>query len=373
MLGAAHSLNHSLFLVLPPLLENVSTSLNASFRTLGTIATVSFLIYGAGALIGGPMSDRLGGVKVARLSTALSGVSTLVFLLPSGLATFAAGMFLIALWSSFYHPTANSLISRVFAKNTAGAMGIHGAAASVGQMFTPTVAYLLGTIIDWRFAFVFFGVLSIATALLMGRMTAVRDPPTTERPPLLELFKVHNIWLLILFNVIVGLFSRGTELFFPTFLSVDRGFSGQLAAVSNSLILLFGVVGQLIGGTAADRYGSSRVIIASSLGVTASMVCLLLLPFRGVGAAIFIIGYGIAYSGHQPAMTALMGAVAPKPLVGAAYGVMFFFAFGLGSVSTMVAGYLADAFSLETAFWFMALFAMLAVLVSLTIRQKVKR
>jgi len=372
MLGAAHSLNHSLFLVLPPLLEKVSWDLNTSFQALGTIATVSFLIYGVGALVGGPLSDRLGGVKVLRLSMALAGASTLIFLVSGDLVTFSAGMFLMALWSSFYHPTANNLISRVFVANTAGAMGIHGAAGSVGQMFTPTVAYLIGTMIDWRLAFALFGALSIATALMLGRAPSSMDSPMRETPPLLEIFKIPNIWILILFNVIIGLFSRGIELFFPAFLSINRGFSGQLAAVSNSLILLFGVVGQLVGGAAADRYGSSKVIIASSLGAVASILLLLLAPLNAIGVIVFVVGYGISHFAHQPAMTALMGLVSPENLKGAAYGTMFFFAFGLGSVSTMIAGYLADAFNLEVAFWFMALFASMALIVSFAIQRRVK-
>ena len=372
ILGAAHSLNHSLFLVLPPLLESVSRDLNASFQTLGTIATVSFFIYGLGALFGGPLSDVLGGVRVTRLSLALSGASTFVFLLSRDTATFAAGMFLMALWSSFYHPTSNNLISRTYVTNTAGAMGIHGAAGSLGQIFTPTIAYVLGATIDWRFAFVLFGVLSLITALVMGKASAESDSETREKMPLLEIFRVSNIWLIILFNALIGLYSRGIELFFPTFLSVSRGFSGQLAAISNSLILLFGVAGQLLGGAAADRYGSSGVLTAYTLGVVASALLLMLLPINAVGVVIFIVGYGISFFGHQPAMTALMGEVSPRSLMGAAYGAMFFFVFGLGSFSTMMAGYLADAFDLEAAFWFMSLFAVMALLVAVAIQLKVR-
>jgi len=51
---------------------------------------------------------------------------------------------------------------------------------------------------------------------------------------------------------------------------------------------------------------------------------------------------------------------------------MFFFAFGLGSVSTSIAGYLADTFSLEVAFWIMALFAGGILLIALLIPRYVK-
>lgn len=181
LLGAAHSLNHSLFLVLPPLLKNISQDLNVSYQTLGVITTASLFIYGLGALVGGPLSDRVGEVKITSLSIALAGASTLVFLLPQGLTVFCVGMCLIGLWASFYHPTSNTLISKLFTDNTGGAMGIHGAAGSVGQMFTPTVGYLLGTHVNWRLAFIFFGVASILTGFLMRRIPSSHDPSKWRR------------------------------------------------------------------------------------------------------------------------------------------------------------------------------------------------
>ena len=47
----------------------------------------------------------------------------------------------------------------------------------------------------------------------------------------------------------------------------------------------------------------------------------------------------------------LLGRVSPPSLMGAAYPGMFFFAFGLGSASAAIAGYIADSFSLEASFW----------------------
>jgi len=119
LLGAAHSLNHSLFLVLPPLLGEVASDLGVSFQVIGSVTTVSFLLYGLGALVGGPLADRVGAVVVSRVSVALAGLSAAVFLLPWGMASFTWGMYLIAAWASFYHPTANTLISKLYPENTA--------------------------------------------------------------------------------------------------------------------------------------------------------------------------------------------------------------------------------------------------------------
>ncbi len=52
LLGLAHSLNHSLFLVLPPLLDDISRDLGTSFQTIGLASTVAFFLYGLGSLVG---------------------------------------------------------------------------------------------------------------------------------------------------------------------------------------------------------------------------------------------------------------------------------------------------------------------------------
>ena len=372
LLGAAHSLNHSLFLVLPPLLGKISGDLGASFQDMGAVMTMSFLLYGLGALVGGPLSDRIGEVKIASISIALAGASTVVFLLPKNLYVFSAGMFLISAWASFYHPTSNTLIAKAFPKNTAGAMGIHGAAASLGQMFTPTVAYVLGMRVDWRLSFVFFGALSVLVGVLLTRIRTSEDVRVSERVPVTRIFSVPNIWIILLFNVIIGLYNKGIELFFPTFLTVRRGFPGQAAAMANSAFLLFGMLGQLAAGWAADRFSSARVVIVASAGMVAGMLLLLLFPNRIVGVIMFIVFFGLSYFGHQPAMTALLGSVSPPGLMGTAYGVMFFFAFGLGSVSTTVVGYIADAFDLEMSFWILTLFSAMALAIALIIPRVIK-
>jgi MFS family permease len=366
ILGLAHSLNHSLFLVLPPLLDDISQDLGASFQTIGAVSTVAFFLYGLGALVGGPLSDRIGHVRVASVSTGLAGATTVIFLFPGGLTSFTLGLWVVAIATSLYHPTANTLIAKLFPVNTARSMGIHGASGSVGQMFTPAIAYLIGVTFHWRYAFVFFGAVSVITSLLMQRIPSVHDPQQAERTPLIEVLRVPGLWILILYNVIIGLFQRGVELFFPTFLVLERGFTGQLAAFYASALLFFGAPGQLFGGWAADKYTPKRFIVVASAGMVVSMLSLLLIPSTfGVVGFLFI--YGIFFFGHQPTMTTLLSSITPSGLMGMAYGVMFFFAFGLGSVSTTIAGYLADNFSLEAVFWIMALFSLVTFGISFVI------
>jgi len=61
ILGLAHSLNHSLFLVLPPLLDDISRDLGASFQTIVAVSTVAFFLYGLGALMARSFDSFLAG------------------------------------------------------------------------------------------------------------------------------------------------------------------------------------------------------------------------------------------------------------------------------------------------------------------------
>jgi predicted MFS family arabinose efflux permease len=239
-------------------------------------------------------------------------------------------------------------------------------------MFVPIIAYLIGSLLDWRFAFIFFGALSVFTGIVMGRIPRERERLDDQRTPLYKVILIPHLWILLVFNIVNGFFVGGVDLFFPTFLSLNRGLKGELAATASSLVLFFGVIGQIIGGKATDRYDPKKVLIATSLGILASMLLLLLLPLGILGIIFFIVIYGISVFGHQPAMTTLLGLVSPRNLMGMTYGVMFFFTFGIGSLSTTLAGYLADLFSLEIAFWILTIFSVLTLAISLTIPKVIK-
>ena len=228
----------------------------------------------------------------------------------------------------------------------------------------PSIAYVFGV-------FIFFGLFSLLTAFFIGRIREPESSMKREKIQLLKVLKVPNLWILLLYLLLVGLFFKGVELFLPTFLSSIRGFSGELAAVSNSLVILFAVVGQFFGGKAADRYGSEKVLLVSTLGLLVSIL-LILIPQNVIGVSLFIIIYGVAEA-RGPAITSLMGSVSPKDLLGTTFGVMFLFVFGLGSISTTIVGYLAEVFNLEVAFWFLAALSIIALIVSIVIIKIIKR
>ena len=371
LLGVAHSLNHSLFLVLPPLMTTIADDLNTSFATIGIISTITFLTYGTGALIGGPLSDRIGSLKVAQISIGLGGLMALVFLLANNVYIFGVGMFLMALWASFYHPTANGLIAKAFPENTGGSMGIHNAAGNFGQVFTPTLAFFLGIRFSWRISFVVFGLMSVLTAVLLDRIEVNEGHMERNTTGYLEFIKTPGLGIVLIYNILVGSLFRSVDLFFPSFLSTDKLYTGGLAAIANSMILFFGVLGQLAGGRGSDKFGSQKVLLIATTGMVVSLVLLMVLP-TNIAVPIFVFIYGVSMFGHQPTVTNLVSKLSPRNMMGLAYGVMFFSAFGVGSISTSITGWLADQYSLTAAFWVNTGVSMVLLLISSVIYLRIK-
>ena len=373
MLGAAHSLNHSLFVIAPPILGLIMIGLNVSKTDIGIVTTVASFIYGIGALIGGPLGDKIGESRTIIISLGFSGIATILMLLAGATGTiyiYALALVLMALWASLYHPTANSLISKSFSGRVSESMGIHGVGGTLGVVATPTVAWFIAASYGWPWAFVTFGVLSMALAVFFILTFKKNENSGGAAGGLLDALKIRELWVLLIFNVAVGLFMKGVELFFPTFLKESRLIDPMWASIAFTLVLACGVPAQWVGGKAADVFGSKKVLIATMTGVCLSLLSLLFFPLYTVGIGLFIVLYGFSFYAHQPALNSLTGFCCPPNQRGAVYGIFFFTSFGVGSISQVISGYLGDLYGLNVAFYLLTIFAVIALILSFWLPKK---
>lgn len=371
LLSIAHSFNHSLFLIAPPLLLIIMNDLKTSQFALGIVGTASSFIYGIGSLVGGPLSDKINEVKIVTICLALAGASTFILVFANNVLIYGFALILMATWASLYHPTANSLISKVFHGHMAEAMGFHGVGGTLGVMFTPIAAFVLGITFGWQFSFLFFGGLSVVVSLFFFR-SKFKQEKVKSQSSIRGVFKTPGLWKLFVFNIVLGLYMKGLELFLPAYLALkpfqvlDKGSAEFWAAVSATLVLASGVPGQWLGGKSADAFGSKKVLVATSVGVLAGLIFLQFTPFWFIGVPVFIVLYGLSFYGHQPALNSLAGIMTPEDRRGMVYGMLFFTSFGLGSISSSITGYLMEH-SIDLSFYVLTVFAVGALLLSLII------
>jgi len=367
-LGIAHALDHSFLSALPPVLLLVVNDLGTSLGEVGYAATFAYLLFGAGALVGGPLSDRIGEGKTVFASLLLSGVSTLILLVDQGFAGFLAALVLMSAWSSFYHPTANSLISKVYRGEVGRVMAIHGVGGSIGQVFIPSLAVLLALTVGWRFSFVFFGILAMLTSIYFIRIPPMKEHKTRtkSKEPLIP--RDSRFWMLFAYNIMIGLYFRGTELFLPAYLTKIRGLSIEISGLAITFLMAFGVLGQFLGGIGTDRFGGAKALLIESAVVAVGFACLQLESLTA--AVTFLVLFGLAFYATQPTTNALTAEITLPDQRGLVYGIMFFLVFGLGSASSAIAGYLAENFGLQPVFSVMFLVSLLALVSSLLLRRK---
>jgi len=370
LLSAAHSLNHSLFLVLPFYLFQVATEFGTTTETIGLVAAISGFIYGAGSLLGGSLSDRLGEIKTITLSLAFAGSSTLIFIVAHDLSTFSVALLLVGAGASLYHPTANSIISKVFQTNMAETMGIHGTGGNVGYMFAPLVTVALGDLWGWRYPWILFGLLSIIVSLLILKTSRVSFKKNEVKVRMRDVVKVQGLLILLAFNMLAGLYFKGVDFIFPSFVE-DRFkplFSKEVVSTLKGSvvfgILAVGILGQWLGGKASDKFGSKKALIITSVFVSISLFLLPTVPETFVSLLLFVPLYGFFFYAHQPALNSLAGLITPNDMRGTMYGILFFFSFGLGSASTAITTSLAQRYNLNIAFYALMMFSLAALLLS---------
>lgn len=371
LLSAAHSLNHSLFLILPFYLFQVASEFSTTTETIGLVAAISGFIYGAGSLLGGSLSDRLGEVKTIILSLAFAGSSTLIFIVAHDLSTFSVALLLVGAGASLYHPTANSIISKVFQTNMAEAMGIHGTGGNVGYMFAPLVTVALGDLWGWRYPWILFGLLSVFLSLLILKTSRVPFKRNEVKVRIRDLVKVQGLVILLAFNMLAGLYFKGVDFIFPSF--VEDRFSplfpkevvSTLKGSAVFGILAVGILGQWLGGKASDKFGSKKALITTSVFVSLSLFLLPTISEPFLAISVFIPLYGLFFYAHQPALNSLAGIITPDAMKGTMFGILFFFSFGLGSASTAIAASLTQRYNVGVAFYALMTFSLVALLLSL--------
>lgn len=380
LLSAAHSLNHAFFWVASPILSIIAIDLATSNTMLGLIGFAASFIYGLGSIIAGSLSDRTNEVHLIIISTGLAGLSTVMFLFAQNITLYAAFFISMGIWTGLYHPAANTLISKAFRGTTGAAMGLHGAGGTIGVVFTPVLSLAVGLIFGWRISFVVFGIFALATALLLWKSRFPHERNVTKFR-LRDLFTIPGLRLLLIFNFTIGFYMKSVELYLPLYLATGPlNFLGDeaaksWAAISTTIMLLFGVSGQWLGGRQTDALGPRKVLIVTSSLVLASFILLVFTPppLWFVAVATFAVLYGNAFYGHQPALNSLAGFVTPEDRRGTVYGVLFFVSFGMGSISQAITGYLSDTLTqltgsarigITNAFYVLTFFAATALVLS---------
>ncbi|MFI5475648.1 MFS transporter [Streptomyces cacaoi] len=266
-------------------------------------------------------------VIVGPLLTAATGRLRRALLMPGMMAVFIVGNVLAALAPDFRWLVVGRVVSALAHSTLIAAFvaaardmapadrrAAWGAKITLGIGLSSVVGVpagtLIGNLFGWRATFWALAALSLAATLLLMRRAVPETPPVTVTPDdrrtapgaARPRFLLPGPLLLVALVIMLGtggVFALYT--YASPYLTQAAGFGPQAVTV---LLLLYGaggIVGNTVGGRAADRSPYAAVLI--TLGAsTAGLVLLALLPGSRWAVAVLFCLLGAAYFGTIPAL-----------------------------------------------------------------------
>jgi len=368
-----HGLVHTYELSIPIFMTAWLAEMGVSEAFLGGLVGAGYFLFGAGALPGGILADRVGSRRlIAGCFVGMGGAFVLLGLLP-GLWGLGAALLAWGAAASVYHPAGLSLIS-TGVRQRGRALAYHGIAGNVGIAGGPLVTALLLRVFDWSVVAILLGLPALVAAVGAWRASfdeaaaveaAVEapnaaggdEPAAGGREPASAAgaMDAAALWrqtrslfasgFVVVFALVAlsGLYYRGVLTFLPDLLTplvtIDLPIDVSAGRYVYAGLLAVGIAGQYVGGRLSDRDDAER-ILAGALAVLAG-VAVVFLPVAGQGtAALLAVSAGLGFFLFlvQPLYQATVADYTPPDARGLSYGYTYLAIFGVGALGAALAG-----------------------------------
>ncbi len=295
----------------------------------------------------GLLSDRRGamwllpaGVLVAGSGVGLAGIAPSYWLVLVAVAIGGAGI-------AAYHPEGAKFASFASGRRRASGMSYFNIGGNTGYALGPIVITPLVLGLGLAGALVAALPVLVVGALVLAALPALRSltPEARGMAPTTERDRPRAMALLVGVILMRSLTWFGLITFVPLW-TVSLGGTKAEGNRLLSLMLVAGVVGALAFGPIADRLGLRRTLLGATV-VLAPLV-LVFVHVGGVAGAIALMLVGACVVGTFGVVMVLSQSYLPQH-VAMASGLNVGLAVGLGGVSALALGLVADAVDLETA------------------------
>ncbi|MEH2414233.1 MFS transporter [Nostoc sp.] len=181
LLGAAAFMVVADARVIDPLLHIIADEFNVGVGSAAVIISAYTIPYGLFQLVYGPLSDRIGKIKVITVALAAFAIGTAVCAFVSNIVILTLLRFLTGMVAAGVIPVTLAYIGDNFPyEKRQAAIGKYLSALVLGQILGGSLGGIFGEYIGWRDIFLVFGIVSLAIAGLLSRGT--RHLSDSQRP-----------------------------------------------------------------------------------------------------------------------------------------------------------------------------------------------
>jgi FSR family fosmidomycin resistance protein-like MFS transporter len=336
---------------LPALLPFLAVRFDLSYTMVGALALAATFSSSVIQPAFGLWSDARGALWLLPGGVALAGIGMGLASIAPSYPLVLAAVLASGVGVAAYHPEGSKFASYVSGDRRASGMSLFSVGGNVGFAAGPVFASFfvltLGLGLDGG-AFLAVPGLVVAGLLALALPYLARFEPSAERLAARSRAGRTQPRGLSLLLAVVGLRSlahMGLFTFVPLY-EIERGNGAGYGSRLLALFLFAGAVGTLLGGPLADRVGRRSVLLGSFVVATPLIVVYVLVG--GVLGAVALTLSGAAVIGTFGVSLVMSQEYMPGR-VGMASGLSIGMAIGLGGVSALALGALADGVDLRTA------------------------
>jgi predicted MFS family arabinose efflux permease len=280
--------------VVSGVLPDVSSELHVSLTAAGQLATAFSLAYAVGAPILSTLTGRWERRTLLIAALALAALGNLIAAVATNYPVLIVGRVVAAFGAAVYTPAATLFATGLMRPEERGrAVAIVFGGLTFALVLGVPTGSFLGPTLGYKGVFALITVVAVLVAIVERAAL-----PTLEAPPqvgLRERFAGvtdRRVQTVLAITILAVLAALSVYIYIVPFLKETAGLAGNATSILLLLYGVGGVLGNVIGGRATDRFGSIRTLIVLLIGIIAVVGTLDLTAtsIGGAAAALFVLG-----------------------------------------------------------------------------------
>ena len=321
------------------------------------------LIWGLAQPFAGALADRYGPFKAIAIGTVLYSAGTIMlsFADTPGLFHLSAGVLVGAALAGTSFGIILGAVGQLFPpERRSWALGITGAAGSLGQFLIVPGGQELLEAVGWSNSALIMGVIALlmlplGLVFLKARPAASisTGPTQTIAAALREAFRNPSFWLLSAGFFVCGFHVAYIAVHLPSFV-VDIGLTAQVGAWALGLVGLFNVIGSYSAGVLGSKFPKKYLLSSLYFGRSIVMTGFVLLPPSELVVYVFAGTMGLLWLSTVPLTSGLVADIFGPRYMSTLFGIVFLSHQIGGFLGAWLGGYVYDALGSYDLVWWIA-------------------
>jgi len=351
------------------ILPLITTSLGLTLSQAGALASVRTLTAGVASFPSGFFADLASRRNVLLgLCIGMIGLACLGLSAATTFAALLAFMALAGFGGGWFHPQSLAILSARYREQKAFALGVHDSSANLGEVIGPLAIGLLLIFFDWRTTLQIWAIPGLVIGLVYGFFgaeggLAVPRGRDYRKAVWEEVVKNPAVFGLVTVSTLRAMGQTALAVFLPLYLSLHLKLAAGVVGAYMSILFLFAGIAPAFVGWIADRFGYAVLIIVFS---ALSFAAIIAIPTVGSGwlLAVALGALGALLWALRPVIVSAAMATAPQQLTGSIVAFIYGANMGVSFLAPVLAGVVADAYGLPVALNVIAIFPLLAAIVT---------